>query len=92
MSDRARPSRRWPTTRTTAEDVADVVSFDAKRGRLARLGIFGLPHTPEEARVVLIPVPFGGDLLVRSGTADGPRRDLEATGRSPVSTSTAEAL
>ncbi len=42
-------------------------------------GIFGLPHTPDEARVVLIPVPWEPTTSYRKGTAAGPRAVLEAS-------------
>jgi agmatinase len=42
-------------------------------------GIYGLPHTVEEARVVLIPVPWEATVSYGAGTADGPRAILEAS-------------
>jgi len=42
-------------------------------------GIFGLPHTPEEAGVVLVPVPFEATVSYRAGTAGGPRAILAAS-------------
>jgi agmatinase len=42
-------------------------------------GIFGLPHTPEEARVVLIPAPWEATVSYGSGTADGPAAILRAS-------------
>jgi agmatinase len=42
-------------------------------------GIFGLPFTPEEAKVVLVPVPWEATVSYGSGTADGPRAILEAS-------------
>jgi agmatinase len=44
-------------------------------------GIFGLPHTPEEARVVLLPVPWEPTTSYRKGTAGGPQAILEASGQ-----------
>lgn len=38
----------------------------------ARDGIFGLPTTAAEARIVLIPVPFDATTSYRSGTSQGP--------------------
>jgi agmatinase len=35
-------------------------------------GIFGLPYTPEEARVVLVPVPWDATTSYRAGTGLGP--------------------
>lgn len=42
-------------------------------------GIFGLPHTPEEARIVLVPVPWEATVSYGAGTADGPSAILEAS-------------
>ena len=42
-------------------------------------GIFGLPHTPEQARVVLLPVPWEPTTSYRKGTAGGPKAILEAS-------------
>jgi len=48
-------------------------------GAAAHHGIFGLPHTPEEAAVVLIPVPWEATVSYGSGTADGPAAILSAS-------------
>ncbi|APR75185.1 Agmatinase [Minicystis rosea] len=42
-------------------------------------GIYGLPHTPEEARVVLLPVPWEPTTSYRRGTARGPAAILHAS-------------
>lgn len=42
-------------------------------------GIFGLPATPEEARVVLVPVPWEATVSYGSGTAEGPAAILKAS-------------
>ncbi len=42
-------------------------------------GIYGLPHTPEQARVVLLPVPWQATVSYGSGTADGPAAILAAS-------------
>lgn len=42
-------------------------------------GIFGLPPAPEEARVVLVPVPWEATVSYGSGTADGPAAILKAS-------------
>lgn len=42
-------------------------------------GIFGLPHSPEQAKVVLIPVPWEPTTSYRKGTAAGPAAILEAS-------------
>jgi agmatinase len=42
-------------------------------------GIYGLPHTPEEAAVVIIPVPWEATVSYRAGTAQGPAAVLAAS-------------
>lgn len=42
-------------------------------------GVFGLPHTPEQARVVLLPVPWEATVSYGGGTADGPAAILHAS-------------
>lgn len=42
-------------------------------------GIFGLPVKPEDARVVLIPVPWEATVSYGSGTAEGPAAILRAS-------------
>jgi agmatinase len=42
-------------------------------------GIYGLPHTPDQARVVLIPVPWEPTVSYRRGTAKGPAAILRAS-------------
>jgi agmatinase len=42
-------------------------------------GVYGLPYTPAEAGVVLVPVPWDATTSYRPGTADGPRAILEAS-------------
>jgi agmatinase len=42
-------------------------------------GIFGLPHGPDEARVVLVPVPWQPTTSYRKGTAGGPAAILAAS-------------
>ncbi|MFO0553173.1 MAG: agmatinase family protein [Polyangiaceae bacterium] len=42
-------------------------------------GLFGLPHTAEEADVVVIPVPWEPTTSYRKGTASGPANVLEAS-------------
>jgi len=42
-------------------------------------GIFGLPGTPDDARVVLIPVPWEATVSYGAGTADGPDAILRAS-------------
>ncbi|MFZ5479739.1 MAG: agmatinase family protein [Myxococcota bacterium] len=42
-------------------------------------GLFGLPFTPEEARVVVLPVPWQATTSYRRGTAGGPAALLRAS-------------
>lgn len=42
-------------------------------------GIFGLPHSPDEALAVVVPVPFEATVSSGSGTVDGPAAVLEAS-------------
>jgi agmatinase len=42
-------------------------------------GIFGLPHGPDDARVVLVGVPFDATTSYRGGAAEGPAVILEAS-------------
>lgn len=53
--------------------------FDPSAAAPADSGVFGLPHTPEEARVVLLPVPFEATTSYGGGTAEGPKAILEAS-------------
>jgi agmatinase len=42
-------------------------------------GIYGLPHTREDARVVIVPVPWEATVSYGAGTADGPAAILKAS-------------
>lgn len=42
-------------------------------------GIFGLPHTADEARVVLLPIPWEPTTSYRKGTMNGPASMFEAS-------------
>jgi agmatinase len=53
--------------------------FDPNAAATEGSGIFGLPSTPEEAGVVLIPVPWEVTTSYRPGTARGPAAILEAS-------------
>lgn len=48
-------------------------------GAAAHDGLFGLPHTPDEAAVVVVPVPWEPTTSYRRGTANGPAAILEAS-------------
>src|ERR1019366_7708982 len=55
------------------------MTFDPNAAAAAGSGIFGLPHGPLDARVVLLPVPWDATTSYGSGAADGPRAILEAS-------------
>jgi agmatinase len=55
------------------------VTFDPNAAAAPDSGIFGLPHTPDEARVVLIPVPWEATVSYGGGTSKGPAAVLEAS-------------
>src|SRR3990170_1596841 len=42
-------------------------------------GIYGLPSSPEDARVVIVPVPWEATVSYGAGTADGPAAVLQAS-------------
>lgn len=42
-------------------------------------GLFGLPSTPKEAQVVIVPVPWEATVSYGTGTADGPAAVLQAS-------------
>ena len=54
-------------------------SFDPNAPGDAAGGLFGLPFTPEEARVVVVPVPWEVTVSYRAGTAQGPAAIHEAS-------------
>ncbi|XXF80797.1 agmatinase family protein [Myxococcaceae bacterium GXIMD 01537] len=54
-------------------------TFDPGAAAPADSGVFGLPHSPEEAHVVLVPVPFEATTSYGGGTSDGPAAILEAS-------------
>jgi len=53
-------------------------SFDPNAAASAE-GIFGLPHRPEDSRIVLLPVPWEATVSYGSGTANGPAAILRAS-------------
>ncbi|QQG37952.1 MAG: agmatinase family protein [Candidatus Kaiserbacteria bacterium] len=53
--------------------------FDPQGVGLENSGIFGLPFTPEEAQVVLIPAPWGVTVSYGGGTEKGPEAILDAS-------------
>jgi agmatinase len=54
-------------------------NFDPNAAALAGSGIFGLPFTMKQSRVVLLPVPVEITTSYRAGTASGPKAILEAS-------------
>ncbi|HET7293633.1 MAG TPA: agmatinase family protein [Vicinamibacteria bacterium] len=54
------------------------VSFDPNAAAVHD-GIYGLPFSPEEARVVLVPVPWEATVSYGAGTANGPAAILAAS-------------
>jgi agmatinase len=55
------------------------MSFDPNGAADRNAGIFGLPHTPDEARVVLLPVPWDATTSYGKGASDGPRAIFDAS-------------
>jgi agmatinase len=53
--------------------------FDPDAAASAGSGIYGLPFTAEEARVVVVPVPFEATTSYGGGTSRGPKAVLEAS-------------
>jgi len=49
-----------------------IKSFDPDAPGDAAAGLFGLPFTPDEAQVVVVPVPWEVTVSYRAGTAQGP--------------------
>lgn len=54
-------------------------SFDPDAPAQDGSGIYGLPHSAEEAHVILIPVPWEATTSYRTGTVDGPAAILAAS-------------
>jgi agmatinase len=54
-------------------------TFDPNAAAALDSGIYGLPDTPEDAGVVLIPVPWEVTTSYRQGTAGGPAAVLDAS-------------
>lgn len=52
--------------------------FDAS-GAAGHEGLYGLPSTPEQAAVVVLPVPWEATVSYGAGTADGPAAILKAS-------------
>ena len=55
------------------------MTFDPNAASALDSGVFGLPHSVDDAHVVLIPVPFEATTSYGGGTVDGPSAILEAS-------------
>jgi len=55
------------------------MTFDPDAAAGSGSGIYGLPFTPEEARVVVVPVPYEATTSYGGGTSDGPAAVFEAS-------------
>jgi len=55
------------------------VHFDPDAAAPSESGIYGLPFTPDDAKVVVIPVPFEATTSYGGGTSKGPAAVLEAS-------------
>lgn len=56
-----------------------MTTFDPDAAAAPGSGIFGLPHSRDEAAIVLVPVPFDATTSYRPGTADGPSAIRQAS-------------
>lgn len=56
-----------------------ILDFDPDAAAVGETGIYGLPFTPEEAHVVIVPVPFEATTSYGGGTSNGPRAVFEAS-------------
>jgi len=65
--------------KSAASSNAAHTTFDPNAPSDADAGIFGLPHTPEQARVVLVQAPFEATTSYGGGTSQGPRAILQAS-------------
>lgn len=54
-------------------------AFDPDAAAPAGAGIYGLPFTPDEARVVVVPVPYEATTSYGGGTSNGPKAVFEAS-------------
>jgi agmatinase len=54
-------------------------TFDPNAAASADSGAFGLPHTPQQAHVVLVPVPYEATCSYGGGTSRGPAAILAAS-------------
>src|SRR5690606_36580029 len=59
--------------------MADLSKFDPNSPGLLSNNIFGLPFSEEEARLVLVPVPWEVTVSYTHGTARGPEHIFKAS-------------
>jgi agmatinase len=59
--------------------MSDWKDFNPNGVGLENAGIFGLPFSPDEAQVVLIPAPWGVTVSYGGGTHSGPRAIFKAS-------------
>lgn len=59
--------------------MADAPLFDPNAPAPLDAGLFGLPFTPEDAKLVVLPVPWEATTSYGGGTSLGPRAVLEAS-------------
>ena len=57
----------------------DPATFDPDAAAPADSGVFGLPFSPDESRVVIIPVPWEATTSYGAGTSGGPAAVLDAS-------------
>ncbi|HVE73108.1 MAG TPA: agmatinase family protein [Thermoanaerobaculia bacterium] len=53
--------------------------FDPDAAAVGDTGIYGLPFTPEESHVIIVPVPFEATTSYGGGTSEGPAAVFEAS-------------
>src|SRR5580698_8041814 len=56
-----------------------MLHFDPNAAAAKDSGIFGLPFTPEQARLVLLPIPWEATTSYGGGTSKGPQAILQAS-------------
>jgi agmatinase len=56
-----------------------MTAFDPNAASSDESGVFGLPYSPEEAAVVLVPVPFEATVSYGGGASEGPAAILRAS-------------
>lgn len=60
-------------------DTSTIPHFDPDAPAAEDGGLYGLPFTPEQAHVIVIPVPFEATTSYGGGTSEGPAAVLEAS-------------